>query len=200
MKRPRELISHPKAHTSRFASFVCIAAQVTQGEAGARFFAAVAFQWGLVADVDIESESMRCLGGLRFTVQAILRIIHLRKCAPAREREREREREGERERKRERGREREWSWWAHTRGGNALAFKPPPNNVSIQHNQGDIEADSITTPQTIGAHAPTRWGIRNKKPTQLSGSERVRRLQIPRAAELVAAPPVHGVRLDGCDG
>jgi hypothetical protein len=111
VKRPRELISHPKAHTSRFASFVCIAAQVTQGEAGARFFAAVAFQWGLVADVDIESESMRCLGGLRFTVQAILRIIHLRKCAPAREREREREREGERERererKRERGRERE---------------------------------------------------------------------------------------------
>jgi hypothetical protein len=97
VKRPRELISHPKAHTSRFASFVCIAAQVTQGEAGARFFAAVAFQWGLVADVDIESESMRCLGGLRFTVQAILRIIHLRKCAPAREREREREREGERE-------------------------------------------------------------------------------------------------------
>jgi len=45
-----------------------------------RFFAAVAFQWGLVADVDIESESMRWLGGLRFTVQAIIRILHLRKC------------------------------------------------------------------------------------------------------------------------
>jgi hypothetical protein len=28
-------------------------------------------------------------------------------------------REGERER------EREWTWWAHTGGGNALAFKPP---------------------------------------------------------------------------
>jgi hypothetical protein len=27
---------------------------------------------------------------------------------------------------REREREREWPWWAHTGGGNALAFKPPP--------------------------------------------------------------------------
>jgi hypothetical protein len=25
-----------------------------------------------------------------------------------------------------REREREWAWWAHTGGGNALAFKPPP--------------------------------------------------------------------------
>jgi hypothetical protein len=24
-------------------------------------------------------------------------------------------------------REREWTWWTHTGGGNALAFKPPPN-------------------------------------------------------------------------
>jgi hypothetical protein len=50
---------------------------------GSRFFAAVAFQWGLVADVDIESECMRWLGGLRFTVQAIIRILHLRKCVPS---------------------------------------------------------------------------------------------------------------------
>jgi hypothetical protein len=31
---------------------------------------------------------------------------------------------------REREREREWTWWAHTGGGNALAFKPPPNTTS----------------------------------------------------------------------
>jgi hypothetical protein len=48
------------------------------------------------------------------------------------ERERERERERETERQRERERERETktergSWWAHTGGGNALAFKPPLN-------------------------------------------------------------------------
>jgi len=34
--------------------------------------------WGFFSDVDIESEKFRCLGGLRFTLQAIVRIISRR--------------------------------------------------------------------------------------------------------------------------
>ena len=35
--------------------------------------------WGFFSDVDIESESMRWAGGLRFTLQAIVRILFLRR-------------------------------------------------------------------------------------------------------------------------
>ena len=36
------------------------------------------FEWAIVADIDLESEKYRFLGGLRFTVGAIKRIINLR--------------------------------------------------------------------------------------------------------------------------
>jgi sphingosine kinase len=36
------------------------------------------FEWAIVADIDLESEKYRFLGGLRFTVSAIKRIINLR--------------------------------------------------------------------------------------------------------------------------
>ena len=39
----------------------------------------LSFSWGFFADVDIESETMRWLGGLRFTIQAIVRILFLRR-------------------------------------------------------------------------------------------------------------------------
>ena len=31
--------------------------------------------WGFFSDVDVESEKFRCLGGARFTLQAIVRIL-----------------------------------------------------------------------------------------------------------------------------
>lgn len=39
----------------------------------------LSFSWGLFADIDIESERFRWLGGVRFTAQAIVRILFPRK-------------------------------------------------------------------------------------------------------------------------
>ena len=39
----------------------------------------LSLSWGLVADIDIESEYLRFLGGSRFTVQAIVRVASLRR-------------------------------------------------------------------------------------------------------------------------
>lgn len=38
----------------------------------------LSFAWGLVADIDIESERCRCLGALRFTLEAVCKIFNLR--------------------------------------------------------------------------------------------------------------------------
>ena len=40
--------------------------------------ALLSVSWGFFADVDLESERFRCLGGTRFIVQAIARLINLR--------------------------------------------------------------------------------------------------------------------------
>jgi len=40
--------------------------------------ALLSISWGFFADVDLESERFRCLGGTRFIVQAIARLINLR--------------------------------------------------------------------------------------------------------------------------
>lgn len=39
----------------------------------------LSLSWGFFSDVDIESERLRWLGGFRFTVQAVLRILRLRR-------------------------------------------------------------------------------------------------------------------------
>lgn len=39
----------------------------------------LSFEWGLVADIDIESEFLRMFGGARFALQGIIRMINLRR-------------------------------------------------------------------------------------------------------------------------
>ncbi|KAI9108522.1 hypothetical protein K1719_020406 [Acacia pycnantha] len=51
-------------------------ATITQGET--RFFSVLMLAWGLVADIDIESESYRWMGSARFDFYALNRIFHLR--------------------------------------------------------------------------------------------------------------------------
>ena len=40
-----------------------------------RVFSFLSVTWGLLADIDIESERFRSLGGARFTVEAVARLI-----------------------------------------------------------------------------------------------------------------------------
>ena len=42
---------------------------------GGRLYSFLSVTWAIIADVDIESEKFRSLGGARFTVMAINRII-----------------------------------------------------------------------------------------------------------------------------
>ncbi|RDX77362.1 Sphingosine kinase 1, partial [Mucuna pruriens] len=51
-------------------------ATITQGEA--RFFSVLMLAWGLVADIDIESEKYRWMGSARIDFYALTRIFHLR--------------------------------------------------------------------------------------------------------------------------
>ena len=44
----------------------------------------LSLSWGFIADVDIESERMRWLGGLRFFAQAVVRVVFLRRYRGAR--------------------------------------------------------------------------------------------------------------------
>lgn len=52
-------------------------ATILQGET--RFFSVLMLAWGLVADVDIESEKYRWMGSSRLDFYALQRILHLRK-------------------------------------------------------------------------------------------------------------------------
>ncbi|XP_059623397.1 sphingosine kinase 2 isoform X3 [Cornus florida] len=52
-------------------------ATILQGET--RFFSVLMLAWGLVADIDIESEKYRWMGSARLDVYALQRIFHLRK-------------------------------------------------------------------------------------------------------------------------
>ncbi|XP_043808067.1 sphingosine kinase 1 isoform X2 [Manihot esculenta] len=52
-------------------------AAILQGET--KFFSVLMLSWGLVADIDIESEKYRWMGTARLDFYAIQRIIHLRK-------------------------------------------------------------------------------------------------------------------------
>ncbi|XP_052203723.1 sphingosine kinase 1 [Diospyros lotus] len=52
-------------------------ASILQGET--RFFSVLMLAWGLVADIDIESEKYRWMGSARMDFYAIQRIFHLRK-------------------------------------------------------------------------------------------------------------------------
>lgn len=45
---------------------------------GIRLFSVLSLAWGLVADVDVESEKYRCLGEKRFTVGTFFRLVNLR--------------------------------------------------------------------------------------------------------------------------
>uniref|UniRef100_A0A7S0SY97 YegS/DAGK C-terminal domain-containing protein n=2 Tax=Mantoniella antarctica TaxID=81844 RepID=A0A7S0SY97_9CHLO len=49
------------------------------GEGKVAMHSLLSLSWGFFSDVDIESESLRWLGGLRFTVQAVVRILFLRR-------------------------------------------------------------------------------------------------------------------------
>ena len=40
-----------------------------------KFYSFLSFEWALIANIDIESEQFRCLGGARFTFSAIKRIL-----------------------------------------------------------------------------------------------------------------------------
>ncbi|XP_058196466.1 sphingosine kinase 1-like [Rhododendron vialii] len=52
-------------------------ATISQGET--RFFSVLTLAWGLVADIDIESEKYRWMGSARLDFYALQRIFHLRK-------------------------------------------------------------------------------------------------------------------------
>ncbi|KAK6917469.1 Diacylglycerol kinase, catalytic domain [Dillenia turbinata] len=52
-------------------------ATILQGQT--RFFSVLMLAWGLVADIDIESEKYRWMGSARIDFYAIQRIVHLRK-------------------------------------------------------------------------------------------------------------------------
>ena len=41
----------------------------------------LSLSWGIISDVDIESEAIRCVGALRFTLWAVLRVLTLRQYA-----------------------------------------------------------------------------------------------------------------------
>ena len=43
--------------------------------AGQRLYSFLSVAWGIVADVDIESERFRSLGNARFTLGAVIRIV-----------------------------------------------------------------------------------------------------------------------------
>uniref|UniRef100_A0A8C2VT89 Sphingosine kinase 1 n=1 Tax=Chinchilla lanigera TaxID=34839 RepID=A0A8C2VT89_CHILA len=45
---------------------------------GIRLFSVLSLAWGMVADVDVESEKYRCLGEKRFTVGTFFRLVNLR--------------------------------------------------------------------------------------------------------------------------
>ncbi|XP_023569820.1 sphingosine kinase 1 [Octodon degus] len=45
---------------------------------GIRLFSVLSLAWGMVADVDVESERYRCLGEKRFTVGTFFRLVNLR--------------------------------------------------------------------------------------------------------------------------
>ena len=51
-----------------------MAVDTTEG----RIYSILAVAWGLVADIDIESEKYRFMGGARFTVGAVARVLNLR--------------------------------------------------------------------------------------------------------------------------
>nr|XP_017221217.1 PREDICTED: sphingosine kinase 2-like isoform X4 [Daucus carota subsp. sativus] len=51
-------------------------ATILQGDT--RFYSVLMLAWGLVADIDIESEKFRWMGSARMDFYALLRIIHLR--------------------------------------------------------------------------------------------------------------------------
>ena len=55
------------------------AAEVLQMGLQRPLHALLSLSWALVADIDIESEALRCLGGSRFTVQALVRCAALRR-------------------------------------------------------------------------------------------------------------------------
>ncbi|KAJ4760916.1 Sphingosine kinase 1 [Rhynchospora pubera] len=52
-------------------------ASVVQGET--KFFSVLMLTWGLIADIDIESEKYRWMGSARFDFYSLLRIMNLRK-------------------------------------------------------------------------------------------------------------------------
>jgi sphingosine kinase len=53
-------------------------ASVTQADS-LPMYALLSLSWGLVADIDVESEALRFLAGARFTVQALVRCLLLRR-------------------------------------------------------------------------------------------------------------------------
>jgi diacylglycerol kinase family enzyme len=65
---PASLPSHPLS-----------APHKNHGKWGARTFTFLSLEWGIVADIDIESESLRFLGGARFDVYGLIRGLFLRR-------------------------------------------------------------------------------------------------------------------------
>lgn len=69
---PSAMLSIIKGHARPFDIVA-----VTQGER--RYYSFLALFFGLIADVDIESENMRWLGAARMTVKAVQRLLKLRR-------------------------------------------------------------------------------------------------------------------------
>jgi len=42
---------------------------------GKRLYSFLSLSWGITSDVDIESEKLRSLGGARFSIGAVIRIV-----------------------------------------------------------------------------------------------------------------------------
>eukprot|EP01017_Pseudomicrothorax_dubius_P028885 TRINITY_DN3466_c0_g1_i4.p1 TRINITY_DN3466_c0_g1~~TRINITY_DN3466_c0_g1_i4.p1 ORF type:complete len:498 (+),score=93.38 TRINITY_DN3466_c0_g1_i4:35-1528(+) len=47
-------------------------------QSGKRFYSFLSFAWGFIADVDLESEFMRCCGGARFDIYGVWRVLAMR--------------------------------------------------------------------------------------------------------------------------
>jgi diacylglycerol kinase family enzyme len=88
-ERLDESLAGDSSGDSDFASNDSHSAEEDPGSSSARkkafaFRSVLSLSWGFIADVDIESERMRWLGGLRFFAQAVARVVFLRRYRGAR--------------------------------------------------------------------------------------------------------------------
>jgi diacylglycerol kinase family enzyme len=66
-------------HASQASHAAATASALRRGLWGARLFSFLSLEWAIVADIDLESERLRCLGESRFDVYGALRGLLLRR-------------------------------------------------------------------------------------------------------------------------